>query len=98
MALPPTAVKWIAIVVLVVVVVFLVVSIVWEALKIAVGLLIGGALIYLGVRFLLGKGLPKPLKRAADKALKGGKVAKKVVEAELKESKDKAESKEEGKD
>jgi hypothetical protein len=88
MALSPTHIKWIAIIVAVVAVVFLVVSFVWDALKIALGLLIGGGLIYLGFRFLLGKGLPPGLKRLAGKAAKGGKVAKKVINAELADKKD----------
>jgi hypothetical protein len=89
MALSPNHIKWIAIVVAVVAIVFLVVSFIWDAMKIALGLLIGGGLIYLGFRFLLGKGLPPTLKRMAGKAAKGGKVAKKVIDAELADKEDK---------
>lgn len=70
MALPPTAVKYIAIGVIVIVAVVVIGAIIWDILKIAVGLLIGGGLIYLGVRFLLGKGLPKNVKDLADKVRK----------------------------
>ncbi|MBK8207120.1 MAG: hypothetical protein IPK87_10095 [Planctomycetes bacterium] len=89
MALSPTTIKYIAIAIVVVVVCLLVVSIVWDALKIAVGLLIGLGLIYLGVRFLFGKGLPSSMKMLADKALKAGKdEAEKQEKAEVKEAKD----------
>ncbi len=73
MALSPGTVKYIAIAVVIVVVCLLVVSIVWEALKIAIGLIIGLGLIYLGVRFIMGKGLPPAMKKVADKALKVAK-------------------------
>lgn len=73
MALSPTAVKYIAIAVVVLVASLLIVSIVWDALKLAIGLLIGVGLIYLGIRFLFGKGLPPAMKKVADKALKTGK-------------------------
>jgi hypothetical protein len=73
MALSPTNVKYIAIGVLIFVACLLVVSIVWDALKIALGLIIGLGLIYLGVRFILGKGLPPAMKKVADKALKVAK-------------------------
>ncbi len=69
MALPPTAVKYIAIAVIIVVGIFVIGALVWDILKIAVGLLIGGGLIYLGMRFLMGKGLPPKVKKLADKAL-----------------------------
>lgn len=70
MALPPTAIKYIAIAVIVAVAILLIGAIMWDILKIAVGLLIGGGLIYLGFRFLLGKGLPSNMKKLADKAMK----------------------------
>ncbi|MBX3458438.1 MAG: hypothetical protein KF696_00570 [Planctomycetes bacterium] len=73
MALSPTAVKYIAIAIVVLVACLLIVSIVWDALKLAIGLLIGVGLIYLGIRFLFGKGLPPAMKKVADKALKTGK-------------------------
>ncbi len=88
MALSPTTIKYISIAVVVVVVCLLVVSIVWDALKLAVGLLIGLGLIYLGVRFLFGKGLPSGMKKLADKALKAGKDATAAEEADPKEAKD----------
>ncbi len=70
MALSPSTIKYIAIAVLIVVVCLLVISIVWQALQVALGLIIGLGLIYLGVRFILGKGLPPAMKKVADKAVK----------------------------
>lgn len=84
MALSPTAIKYIAIAVVVLVACLLIVSIVWDALKLAIGLLIGVGLIYLGIRFLFGKGLPPAMKKVADKALKTGKE---VMAEEAKEEK-----------
>ena len=69
MALSPKHVKYMVIGVLVVVVGIFALSLLWQMLKIAVGVLIGLTLIYLGVRFLLGKGLPKKLEKAVNKAL-----------------------------
>jgi divalent metal cation (Fe/Co/Zn/Cd) transporter len=69
MALSPKAVKYIAIGVIVAVAVLLIGAIVWDILKIAAGILIGGGLIYLGIRFLLGKGLPENVQKLADKAM-----------------------------
>ena len=77
MALSPTAVKYIAIVVVVVVAVLMIGAIVIDFLKIVVGLLIGGGLIYLGIRFLLGKGLPKNVEKLVDKAVKASKEEEK---------------------
>jgi hypothetical protein len=73
MALSPTNVKYIAIGVVVVVVSIVVLQLAWEALRVAVGIAIGLGLIYLGVRFILGKGLPPAMKKVADKALKVAK-------------------------
>jgi hypothetical protein len=73
MALSPTAVKYIAIGVVVAVAILLVGAIIVDVLKVVLGLLIGGALIYLGVRFLMGKGLPKGMEKMVDKAVKAGK-------------------------
>ena len=73
MALSPTTVKYIAIGVLIAVAVLLIGAIVWDLLKIVAGLLIGGGLIYLGVRFLMGKGLPKNMEKLVDKAVSAGK-------------------------
>lgn len=69
MALSPKHVKYMVIGVLVVVVGIFALSLLWQMLKIAVGVLIGLVLIYLGVRFMLGKGLPKKLEKAVNKAL-----------------------------
>jgi hypothetical protein len=73
MALSPTTVKYIAIGVLIAVAVLLIGAIVWDVLKVVAGLLIGGGLIYLGVRFLMGKGLPKNMEKLVDKAVKASK-------------------------
>lgn len=70
MALSPTTIKYIAIAVLIAVGVLLIGAIVWDILKIVAGLLIGGGLIYLGMRFLLGKGLPANMQKLTDKAMK----------------------------
>jgi hypothetical protein len=77
MALTSTQVKYIAIGVLIVVAVLIVGSIIIDALKIALGLLIGVGLIYLGLRFLMGKGLPKGMEKIVDKAAKATKDDKK---------------------
>lgn len=69
MAFSPRQIKYVAGGVLVVVVGIFALSLLWEVLKIAGGLLIGCGLIYLGFRFLLGKGLPKSLDKVVDKAL-----------------------------
>ncbi|MBX3475484.1 MAG: hypothetical protein KF754_13985 [Planctomycetes bacterium] len=76
MALSPTAIKYIAIGVLVVLLAMFVGALLWDILKIALGILVGGGLIYLGVRFLLGKGLPKSMENAAKKVVDAGKEAK----------------------
>lgn len=76
MALSPTTVKYIAIGVVVIVAAIIALSIVWDLLKIAVGLLIGLGLIWLGIRFILGKGLPPKMKKMADKALNMAKEDK----------------------
>jgi hypothetical protein len=76
MALSPTTVKYIAIGVVIVVAAIIALSIVWDLLKIAVGLLIGIGLIWLGIRFMLGKGLPPKMKKLADKALNMAKEDK----------------------
>ncbi|MCB9895430.1 MAG: hypothetical protein H6839_13355 [Planctomycetes bacterium] len=73
MALSPTAVKYIAIGVVIAVAVLLIGAIVIDILKIVAGILIGGGLIYLGIRFLMGKGLPKGLENAAKKVIKEDK-------------------------
>jgi hypothetical protein len=70
MALSSTTIKYLAIGVIIAVACLIVVSIIWDALKIALGLLIGLGLIYLGIRFIMGKGLPPTVKKLADKALK----------------------------
>jgi len=77
MALSPTAVKYIAIGVVIVVAVLIVGAIVIDILKVVVGLLIGGGLIYLGIRFLMGKGLPKNMEKLVEKAVKAGKEEEK---------------------
>ena len=77
MALSPTTVKYIAIGVLIAVGVLLIGAIVWDILKVVAGLLIGFGLIYLGIRFLLGKGRPKNMEKLVDKAVKAGKDDKK---------------------
>ena len=77
MALSPTTVKYIAIGVLIAVGVLLIGAIVWDILKVVAGLLIGFGLIYLGIRFLMGKGLPKNMEKLVDKAVKAGKDDKK---------------------
>ena len=77
MALSPTAVKYIAIGVVIVVAVLIIGAIVIDFLKVVVGLLIGGGLIYLGVRFLIGKGLPKNMEKLVEKAVKAGKEEEK---------------------
>ncbi|MCA8915162.1 MAG: hypothetical protein KDB90_07105 [Planctomycetes bacterium] len=77
MALSPTAIKYIAIGVVIAVAVLLIGAIVIDLLKIVAGILIGGGLIYLGIRFLMGKGLPKGLENAAKKVIKEGKDDKK---------------------
>ncbi|MCA8937221.1 MAG: hypothetical protein KDB68_13565 [Planctomycetes bacterium] len=69
--------KYIAIGVLIAVGVLLIGAIVWDILKVVAGLLIGFGLIYLGIRFLLGKGLPKNMEKLVDKAVKAGKDDKK---------------------
>lgn len=73
MALPPNAVKYIAIGVLIVVALVIIGAIVWDLLKIAIGLIVGFGLIYLGIRFMMGKGLPKGIEKVVDKAVKGDK-------------------------
>lgn len=76
MALPPNAVKYIAIGVVIVVAILLIGAIVWDFLKIAAGLLIGFGLIYLGIRFMMGKGLPKGIENVVKKAVKEDKEEK----------------------
>jgi hypothetical protein len=73
MALSSTQVKYIAIGVLAVVVILIVGSILVDLLKVAIGVIIGLGLIYLGVRFLMGKGLPKGMAKMVDKAVKATK-------------------------
>jgi hypothetical protein len=73
MALSPTTIKYIAIGVVIAVGIIVVGAIIWDALKIAVGLLFGFGLIYLGVRFLMGKGLPKNVEKLVEKAVKQDK-------------------------
>jgi hypothetical protein len=70
MALSPTTIKYIAIAVVVVVLVMLISALLWDLLKIVVGVLVAGALIYLGFRMILGKGLPKGIKSAVEKAVR----------------------------
>jgi hypothetical protein len=77
MALSPTQVKYIAVGVVIVVAVLIIGSIIIDLLKVAIGLLIGLGLIYLGVRFLMGKGLPKGMEKIVDKAVKATKDEKK---------------------
>ena len=77
MALSPTTVKYIAIGVVIVVAVLIIGAIVIDILKVVVGLLIGGGLIYLGIRFLMGKGLPKNMEKLVEKAVKAGKEEEK---------------------
>ncbi|MBZ0137321.1 MAG: hypothetical protein K8I27_13225 [Planctomycetes bacterium] len=67
--------KYIAIGVVIVVAVLLIGAIVWDFLKIVAGLIIGFGLIYLGIRFMLGKGLPKGIEKVVKKAVKEGKEA-----------------------
>ncbi len=61
MALSSTQIKWIAIITVVVIAVIIVASLLWEVIKIVAGVVIGGGLIYLGLRFLFGGGFPKPI-------------------------------------
>jgi sulfite exporter TauE/SafE len=75
MALSSTSVKYLLIGAALVLVGLFIVSLVWEGLKIALGVLIGGALIWLGFRFLMGKGLPKGVEKAAKKVIDVGKAA-----------------------
>jgi sulfite exporter TauE/SafE len=75
MALSSTSVKYILIGAALVLVGLFIVSLVWEGLKIALGVLIGGALIWMGFRFLMGKGLPKGVEKAAKKVIDVGKAA-----------------------
>lgn len=72
MALSPQAIKYISIGVLVVIAALIIGSIIWDFLKIAVGLLVGVGLIYLGLRYMLGFGLPKSMANMVDKAMKAG--------------------------
>ena len=72
MALSPQAIKYISIGVLVVIAAVIIGSIIWDFLKIAVGLLVGVGLIYLGLRYMLGFGLPKSMANMVDKAMKAG--------------------------
>ncbi len=76
MALSATTIKYILIAVVVVLLAMFVAALVWDFLKIALGVLVGGGLVYLGVRFLLGKGLPKPMADAAKKVIDAGKEGK----------------------
>jgi hypothetical protein len=73
MALSSTTVKYISIGVLAIVVILIVGAILIDLLKVAIGLIIGLGLIYLGVRFLMGKGLPKNMEKLVDKAVKATK-------------------------
>lgn len=73
MALSPTTIKYIAVGVVIAVAVLLIGAFVWDLLKVAAGLLIGFGLIYLGIRFLMGKGLPKDMEKLVNKAVKAGK-------------------------
>jgi hypothetical protein len=77
MALSSTTVKYISIGVLAVVVILIVGAILIDLLKVAIGLIIGLGLIYLGVRFLMGKGLPKGMEKMVDKAVKAKNDASK---------------------
>jgi hypothetical protein len=77
MPLSPTQVKYIAIGVVIVVAVLIIGSFVLEVLKYVLGVGIGLGLIYLGVRFLMGKGLPKTMEKMVDKAVKASKDEKK---------------------
>ncbi|MDC1142916.1 hypothetical protein OAU50_07465 [Planctomycetota bacterium] len=71
MALSPTAVKYIAIAVILVVVGAVVLSALWEFLMTAIGILIGVGLVVIGFRVMFGKGLPKPIEKAVNKATGG---------------------------
>lgn len=73
MPLSPTQIKYIAVGVVILVAVLIIGSIIIDLLKVAIGLLIGLGLIYLGVRFLMGKGLPKSMEKIVDKAVKATK-------------------------
>lgn len=64
MSLSPQTIKYILIAGAAVLVVVIIGSLLWDFLKIVAGVLIGGGLIYLGFRFLLGKGLPKSVEQA----------------------------------
>lgn len=68
--------KYIAIGVVIVVAILIIGAIVWDMLKIAIGLIVGFGLIYLGIRFMLGKGLPKGLEKVVKKAVKEDKEKK----------------------
>jgi len=76
MALSPTTIKYIAIGVGITLAVLFVGALLWDILKIALGILVGVGLIYLGLRFLLGKGLPKGIEDAAKKVADAGKDGK----------------------
>lgn len=76
MALSPTAIKYIAIGIGVVMVAMFIGALLWDILKVALGVLVGVGLIYLGLRFLLGKGLPKSMEEAAKKVADAGKDGK----------------------
>lgn len=76
MALSSTSVKYILIGAAMVLVGLFVLSFVWDALKVAVGVLVGAGLIYLGFRFLMGKGLPKGVEKAAKQVIDAGKAVK----------------------
>ncbi|MBE7491975.1 MAG: hypothetical protein HS108_09520 [Planctomycetes bacterium] len=76
MPLSPTAVKYLAIGILVLLGAMFIGALLWDILKIALGLLIGLGLIYLGLRFLAGKGLPRAMEDAAKKVVDAGKDGK----------------------
>jgi hypothetical protein len=75
MALSTTTVKYILIGVGLVLLGLFVLSLFWDVLKLVLGVVVGGGLIWLGFRFLMGKGLPKGVEKAAKKVVDVGKAA-----------------------
>lgn len=80
MALSPKTIKYIAITVVIVVAGLMIGMFVWDLLKTAIGLLLGFGLVYIGVRVMFGKGLPKQLEKVVNKATGGDPSDKKEDE------------------
>ena len=75
MAVSKTTLKYIAIAAGVVLLAMFVVSLFWDAIRLVLGLLVALGLIWLGMRFLRGKGLPQGVEKAARKVIDVGKSA-----------------------